>query len=50
MDSLLTSYGITSTGATLMRPDGFIAWRSPGDSADGARALQAALAGSLGMI
>ena len=44
------SYGITSTGATLMRPDGFIAWRSPGESADSARALQAALAESLGMI
>jgi 2-polyprenyl-6-methoxyphenol hydroxylase-like FAD-dependent oxidoreductase len=43
------SYGITSTGATLMRPDGFIAWRSPGDSADPAGALQKALAASLGM-
>ncbi|KAB8180019.1 hypothetical protein FH610_035190 [Microbispora catharanthi] len=26
------AYGITSTGAVLVRPDGIIAWRSPGEA------------------
>lgn len=28
------AYGITASGAALVRPDGFVAWRAP--SADGA--------------
>jgi hypothetical protein len=40
--------GITTTGATLIRPDGFVAWRSPTTTADPARDLTAALGRSLG--
>jgi putative polyketide hydroxylase len=29
-DRALDAYGITATGASLVRPDGFVAWRSPG--------------------
>ncbi len=43
------SFGVTSAGAVLIRPDGFIAWRSPGDSVDPAGELRGALAESLGM-
>jgi putative polyketide hydroxylase len=43
------SYGISAQGASLVRPDGFIAWRSPGPAADCASALAAALAQSLGV-
>ncbi|MFD9888283.1 FAD-dependent monooxygenase [Amycolatopsis sp. NPDC059027] len=28
-DRFTTAYGLTRTGATLIRPDGFVAWRSP---------------------
>ncbi|MFC4083068.1 FAD-dependent oxidoreductase [Amycolatopsis samaneae] len=28
-DRFETTYGLTPTGATLIRPDGFVAWRSP---------------------
>jgi putative polyketide hydroxylase len=44
-----TTYGISSQGATLVRPDGFIAWRSPGGSVDCSRVLRGALAQSLGV-
>jgi putative polyketide hydroxylase len=37
------SYGISAEGATLLRPDGFVAWRSPGAVADCATALRDAL-------
>jgi len=43
------SYGISSQGATLVRPDGFVAWRSPGDAVDPVAALRGALARSLGL-
>lgn len=42
------AFGITNSGATLIRPDGFVAWRSPADMTDAPRALIAALNQSLG--
>lgn len=41
------TYGLSSRGASLMRPDGFVAWRSPDGAADCAGALRGALAKSL---
>jgi aklavinone 12-hydroxylase len=40
---VLAKLGITATGATLIRPDGVIAWRAPTTPADPARALRDAL-------
>jgi len=37
------SYGIGRAGAVLVRPDGFVAWRSPGGVADSLSALRDAL-------
>ena len=34
-----TAFGIASSGATLIRPDGFVAWRSSSAVADPAAAL-----------
>ena len=42
------AYGIFTTGASLLRPDGFVAWRSPDEAADCGSALREALALSLG--
>jgi 2-polyprenyl-6-methoxyphenol hydroxylase-like FAD-dependent oxidoreductase len=42
------AFGVSSTGAVLVRPDGFVAWRSPGGSTDRRRDLRNALAQSLG--
>jgi len=42
------AFGITNTGATLIRPDGFVAWRSPQGATDPAAELTAALKQSLG--
>jgi 2-polyprenyl-6-methoxyphenol hydroxylase-like FAD-dependent oxidoreductase len=42
------AFGISSGGATLIRPDGFVAWRSPGGTNDAARDLTGALKQSLG--
>ncbi|KUO20126.1 FAD-dependent oxidoreductase [Streptomyces dysideae] len=36
-------YGVSPEGAVLVRPDGFVAWRSAGVPADGAAALREAL-------
>ncbi len=36
-------YGVTAEGAVLVRPDGFVAWRSAGVPRDGAAALEEAL-------
>jgi putative polyketide hydroxylase len=44
-----TAYGLSTKGASLVRPDGFIAWRSPDDAVDCTRALRGALAQSLGV-
>ncbi|MFF3567843.1 FAD-dependent oxidoreductase [Nocardia jiangxiensis] len=38
------AYGIGSTGATLIRPDGYIAWRTPAAPRDAAHELENALA------
>lgn len=42
--AFLTPHGLETGGATLVRPDGYIAWRAPTLPADPARALTAALA------
>ena len=47
-DRFAATYGISSDGASLVRPDGFIAWRSHGASADRVGVLRAALSRSLG--
>lgn len=41
------TFGVTASGATLIRPDGFVAWRSPALPPNADAALSAALAGSL---
>jgi putative polyketide hydroxylase len=41
------TYGVTSAGAVLVRPDGYIAWRSPEAAAAPADALREALDGVL---
>jgi 2-polyprenyl-6-methoxyphenol hydroxylase-like FAD-dependent oxidoreductase len=41
------AYGISAKGASLIRPDGFVAWRNSGEAADAARELREAMAGSL---
>jgi 2-polyprenyl-6-methoxyphenol hydroxylase-like FAD-dependent oxidoreductase len=43
------SYGISDTGASLVRPDGFVAWRSERAVSDPRAALRQALARSLAM-
>jgi 2-polyprenyl-6-methoxyphenol hydroxylase-like FAD-dependent oxidoreductase len=43
------AFGISPTGATLIRPDGFVAWRSPTRAVDPVAALSAALGRSLGL-
>jgi putative polyketide hydroxylase len=42
------AFGISNAGATLIRPDGFVAWRSPTAVPDAAAALRAAFESSLG--
>jgi putative polyketide hydroxylase len=42
--AFLTAYGVEPGGATLVRPDGYIAWRAVTAPADPARALTTALA------
>jgi putative polyketide hydroxylase len=41
-------YGMSAQGAVLVRPDGFVAWRSCGDAADCGPILREALSRSLG--
>ena len=43
-----STYGISNGGASLVRPDGFVAWRSAEGHADCVRALRGAVAQSLG--
>ena len=45
----LTSAGIGPAGATLVRPDGFVAWRSTGDPSSRIEDLGFALSRSLGL-
>ena len=42
------TFGISTKGAALVRPDGFVAWRNSGEAADAVTALHEALARSLG--
>ncbi len=42
-----STYGISSSGASLVRPDGFVAWRCPDTVTEPAAALHAALSASL---
>jgi 2-polyprenyl-6-methoxyphenol hydroxylase-like FAD-dependent oxidoreductase len=42
------AFGVGRDGAVLVRPDGFVAWRSPGAGADAVDTVGAALARSLG--
>lgn len=42
-ERFLTRYGVQATGAVLLRPDGFIAWRAGGAVADAAGSLTAVL-------
>ncbi|MEU2719745.1 FAD-dependent monooxygenase [Streptomyces smyrnaeus] len=42
-DAFRTAYGLESTGAALIRPDGYIAWRAITAPADPAQALNVAL-------
>jgi 2-polyprenyl-6-methoxyphenol hydroxylase-like FAD-dependent oxidoreductase len=42
------AHGITPSGALLIRPDGFVAWRAASSAPEGAAALSQALAGLLG--
>jgi putative polyketide hydroxylase len=46
--AFLDAYGITGSGASLVRPDGFVAWRSPTAADDPAATLLDALRRSLG--
>ncbi|MCS7478595.1 FAD-dependent oxidoreductase [Umezawaea endophytica] len=43
VDGFRTAFGLHDGGATLVRPDGYIAWRSPDLPADPANALTSAL-------
>ena len=45
--NVTTAYGISATGASLIRPDGFIAWRAPAAAPDAAGELRRTLAGIL---
>lgn len=42
-DRFPAAYGISNSGATLVRPDGFVAWNCPGGVAEPVTALRAAL-------
>jgi putative polyketide hydroxylase len=44
-----SAFGISSEGATLIRPDGFVAWRSVGAAAQPEAELRSALGQSLGL-
>jgi 2-polyprenyl-6-methoxyphenol hydroxylase-like FAD-dependent oxidoreductase len=46
--SFTDSFGLSDAGAVLVRPDGFVAWRSTGAAADPERALRTALQEALG--
>ncbi|MEN3537610.1 FAD-dependent monooxygenase [Microbispora sp. ZYX-F-249] len=48
-DRFLAAYGITATGATLVRPDGFVAWRARELPAGPGRRLRDALTRLLGL-
>ena len=43
-----SAHGLTSSGAALVRPDGFVAWRAASMADDPVRALSSALTSVLG--
>ena len=43
-DAIPKAFGMTSAGAAVVRPDGYIGWRSPAELADPADTLTAVLA------
>src|SRR5690554_6239261 len=47
-DAFEVAYGLSPSGAVIVRPDGVVAWRSTGESADAERDVQNAMAGLLG--
>jgi putative polyketide hydroxylase len=47
--ALLDAYGIGAEGAVLVRPDGYVAWRSPGAPDSGSHVLRDALRQILGV-
>src|SRR5437879_2363747 len=42
------AYGVEETGAVLVRPDGYVGWRSPAMRADPAKTLGGAMAAIMG--
>lgn len=46
-DRFAAAYGISNSGASLVRPDGFVTWNCPEVVAEPVTALQAALKASL---
>ena len=46
-DSFTEAYGVSGTGAVLVRPDGFVAWRAQSLSSSPAESLAAALRAAL---
>lgn len=52
LEGWTTPYGVTAEGAVLVRPDGFVAWRSVGEGppGEGARASARALARALALV
>jgi putative polyketide hydroxylase len=46
-DSFTDAYGVSSTGAVLVRPDGFVAWRAHAAPNHPAETLAAALRAAL---
>jgi hypothetical protein len=42
-ERFIAAYGVTASGAVLVRPDGFVAWRSPSIAADPGTELAGAL-------
>ncbi len=45
--SFSDAYDVSETGAVLVRPDGFVAWRARADSPEERAALAAALSAAL---
>ena len=49
-DEWARTYGVDENGAVLVRPDGYVGWRSATAAKDPAAALGAAMAGILGQV
>jgi 2-polyprenyl-6-methoxyphenol hydroxylase-like FAD-dependent oxidoreductase len=48
-DAFHQAFGVSGSGASLVRPDGFVAWRSPGSGREPERVLGEALRRALGV-